>query len=207
MSSADAAHWDASYGRGADQLSWFQEEPRTSLRLITALGLQPDDPIIDVGGGASPLAAALLDRGHRDVTVIDLSQGALDSARAQLGARADQVTWLCGDLRDFAPAREYAVWHDRAVLHFLTDPADQRHYADLAAQAVRPSGTLVIGTFALDGPVQCSGLPVQRYDADALATLLGTRFSVSVREREDHRTPAGSVQHFTWITATRAARG
>lgn len=201
--SADARHWNEVYDHDPSAVSWFQESARISLRLIESLALDRDDPILDVGGGASPLAGGLLDVGYRDLTVLDLSRSALDIARAALGERAESVTWLCSDLRDFEPGREYAVWHDRAVLHFLTAAEDQRAYTELAARSVRPGGHLIVGTFALDGPDRCSGLAVQRHDAASLGELFAPGFAVVAGEREEHHTPGGNVQPFTWVVARR----
>jgi 2-polyprenyl-3-methyl-5-hydroxy-6-metoxy-1,4-benzoquinol methylase len=198
-----SAHWDAAYARGPEAVSWFQEQAAVSLRLIDGLGLAAEAPVIDVGGGASPLAGALLDRGLRDITVLDISAHALSAARDRLGPRAAAVTWLQADLRTFTPARRYALWHDRAVLHFLTDPEDRRGYARCVADAVAPGGHAILATFALDGPERCSGLAVQRYDAAGLAALLGDRFDLVADEREQHRTPGGATQRFTWIVARR----
>lgn len=199
-----AAHWDAAYAKGEHRVSWFQQDPGMSLRLISDLKPPVDAAIIDVGGGASPLAAALLNAGHTDITVLDVSQAALDAARAALGDRAQQITWLHGDLLALTSARRYAIWHDRAVLHFLTDPRDQVRYAELARNAVVSGGHIVIAAFAPDGPERCSGLPVQRHDAGSLAELLGEAFTEVAHLREDHRTPAGATQHFTWFVARRA---
>ncbi|MFA9271359.1 MAG: trans-aconitate 2-methyltransferase, partial [Baekduiaceae bacterium] len=141
----------------------------------------------------------------RDITVLDLSQVALDTARDRLGARGASVTWRAGDLRAWEPGRTYDVWHDRAVLHFLVEDTDRARYADLAARAVAPGGHIVVGTFAPDGPEQCSGLPVRRHSADDLAALLAGHFEPLRSAREEHRTPSGNVQPFSWLVARRAA--
>jgi SAM-dependent methyltransferase len=198
-----AEHWDAAYARGPQAVSWFQARPEVSLRLIDGLDLAPAAPVIDVGGGASPLAAALLDRGLSDLTVLDVSAAALAAARERLGPHAAEVTWMHEDLRAFAPERRYALWHDRAVLHFLTAEAERRAYADLAARAVAPGGHVILASFALDGPERCSGLPVRRADAAGLADLLAGAFDLVAEEREQHRTPGGAVQRFTWVVARR----
>lgn len=197
------AHWDAAYAKGADRVSWAQEHARPSLALIDELAVPADAAIIDVGGGASPLAADLVERGFRDVTVLDLSPLALATARERLGDRADAVSWLCADLRAWSPPRSYGLWHDRAVLHFLTDPADRAHYAETVARAVEPGGHAIIAGFAPDGPEQCSGLPVQRATAEDLAALLGDAFVPVAMRREEHTTPSGNVQPFAWLAARR----
>lgn len=185
---------------GPTAVSWFQPEPTVSLDLIDRLDLRPSDPIIDIGGGASRLVDALLDRGFTDVSALDVSEAALEEARARLGGRATLVTWLHEDLLDWRPSRRYAVWHDRAVFHFLVDPAERAHYVDALRAGLAPNGVVVMATFATDGPDRCSGLPVTRYDPDELAAAIGATEVVATR-REEHTTPGGGVQPFTWIVA------
>lgn len=199
---ADAGHWDTAYAEKGDTVSWHQTQATTSLDLIAEVAT-PEASVVDIGGGASPLVDSLLDRGHRDITVLDLSQVALDTARDRLGERGASVTWRAGDLLAWAPDRTYDVWHDRAVLHFLVEDADRARYADLAARAVAPGGHVVVGTFALDGPEQCSGLPVRRHGADDLAALLAGHFEPVRSAREEHRTPSGNIQPFSWLVARR----
>lgn len=199
---ADAGHWNSAYADRGDAVSWHQQEATTSQALIAAVAT-PDASVLDIGGGASPLVDGLLARGHRDITVLDLSQVALDFARDRLGAHGASVTWRAGDLLAWAPDRTYDVWHDRAVLHFLVDDADRARYAELAARAVAPGGHAIIGTFAPDGPEQCSGLPVRRHSADDLAALLAGAFEPVRSEREEHRTPSGKAQPFSWLVARR----
>ncbi len=192
-------HWDAAYERVTPTgASWFQCEPTLSLELMHALGLSPDAPIIDIGGGASTLADALVERGFVDVTVLDVSLTALDAARDRLGERADRVQWLREDLLEWEPPRRYAVWHDRAVFHFLVDPSDRERYASTLRAAMAPGGSAVIATFAPDGPEQCSGLPVSRYGPEELSAALGS-LRIAETRREEHVTPAGVVQPFTWV--------
>lgn len=204
MTGAAPQHWDTAYSERGDTVSWHQEQATTSLALIAAAAA-PEASVIDVGGGASTLVDGLLDRGHRDVTVLDLSQVALDAARTRLGERGASVTWRAGDLLAWEPDRTYDVWHDRAVLHFLVDDADRARYAQLATRTVSLGGHVVIGTFALDGPERCSGLPVRRHGADDLAALLGDAFEPVRTEREERRTPSGNVQPFTWLVARRVS--
>lgn len=195
------AHWDAAYTRTQDGFSWYQPEAATSLRLIAGTGVDRSAPVIDVGGGASTLVDGLLSDGFRDVTVLDLSPVGLDIARRRLGAGADRVRWLATDLLTWVPARAYALWHDRAVLHFLTDPDDRRRYVEVLAKALAPGGHAVIGTFAQDGPTECSSLPTARYSPEGIAELLGPGFTTVLTQREEHTTPSGRTQPFSWLVA------
>jgi len=197
---SSSQHWDEVYTRKAsDQVSWYQRAPRMSLELITETGLSSSDPVIDVGGGASQLVDALLDRGFADVSVLDISRAAIAASQARIGARGSQVHWICADVTTWRPERTYQLWHDRAVFHFLTDRADQDRYARTAAVAIAPGGWLTLATFALDGPTTCSGLPVARWDADGLAARFAPDFLAVDEQREDHVTPSGQVQPFIWV--------
>jgi SAM-dependent methyltransferase len=169
--------------------------PRTSLDLIAAAGVTTDAAVVDIGGGASRLIDALLDRRFQDVTVLDLSAQALATTKARLGSRASKVHWLIADVTKWHPPQAYDVWHDRAVFHFLTSDEDRAIYAERVSGAVRPNGH-VIGTFAPDGPERCSGLPVMRHDSTSLGDMLGGTFKLIECRRQDHRTPTGAIQHF-----------
>lgn len=201
-SEARRVHWDRVYQtRDPTALSWYQADPAVSLRFIEQAGISRGAPILDVGGGASVLADRLLAAGYEDVTVLDVSSVALAAVRARLG-QAVQV--IRSDLTRFEPARRYALWHDRAVLHFLTDPEDQQAYVRALTQALRPGGHVILATFASDGPARCSGLPVERYDTARMVALLGPVFQLRSAETETHLTPAGVPQHFQygWFTHT-----
>lgn len=196
-----SAHWDERYRSiGAEDVSWYQQAPTTSLELLDALGVTQAETVVDVGGGASVLVDHLVERGHGDVTVVDLSAVALDTARRRLGD-PPQVTWVEVDLLTWEPPRRWDLWHDRAVLHFLTDDAERAAYVRLLRRSLEPGGAFVIGTFAADGPTHCSGLPVQRYDPADLVDVLGGSEVVDVvaTRREIHRTPAAADQPFTWV--------
>jgi hypothetical protein len=158
---------------------------------------------VDVGGGSSRLVDALLARGHDDVTVLDISETALGLARGRLGAAADRVLWIVGDLDRWTPDRHYDVWHDRAVLHFLTEPVRQSHYLAALTDATTTGSVAVFGCFAPDGPAQCSGLPVVRRSAAPLAEFLGSDWQPVAEEPERHRTPSGGTQSFTWAAFRR----
>lgn len=201
-----AAHWDTAYAEGAAAKSWHEPEAAASLRLLTDAGVRPEHTVVDVGGGASPLVDGLLDRGHRAVSVLDVSEAALTITCQRLGRRAGWVTWLPMDLLSWSPTRPYAAWHDRAVFHFLTTQEERAAYRSVLEQATRPGSVLVLGTFAPDGPETCSGLPVARYDADGLARELGPQWRVEQSERRVHVTPWEAKQPFTWLTARRESR-
>jgi trans-aconitate methyltransferase len=198
VSTAGATHWDDRYRTtGAESVSWFEAEPTTSIDLLEVVGATPADAVIDVGGGASRLVDGLLAAGYQDVTVLDLSKTALDLARQRVGASAP-VTWVSADVLDWRPARQYDIWHDRAVLHFLTDDRDRAEYLDTLHGTVRPGGAVIIGVFAEDGPTHCSGLPVRQYAPAELRELMPDLVFVDAR-RHEHRTPHGAVQPFNWI--------
>lgn len=198
------AHWDAVYADGDDR-SWTQERPTESLEALASIAPCPDAPLIDIGGGSSRLSAALLDAGHSDITVLDLSEAALDLARRRLGPRADLVTWLPADVLTWQPTRQYAIWHDRAVLHFFTEVNDRSRYVDNLRSALMSGGHAVIATFAPGGPDHCSGLPVQRSSAQEIADLLGPDFKLLSTQVREHRTPSGATQPFTWVIAQSGA--
>ena len=194
-----AAHWDDAYrSGGVESVSWFQPEPTMSLALLDALRVRPDARLIDIGGGASALAGRLIHRGYRDVTVLDISAAALEEGRERVGDDAP-VTWVHEDVLSWRPEKRFAVWHDRAVFHFLVDPVERRRYLSLLADTVEEGGALIMGTFAEDGPEFCSGLPVSRYSAAELIALLGGLCDVAETRREIHATPAGTLQPFTWV--------
>jgi SAM-dependent methyltransferase len=200
-----AAHWDALYEVKRDaELSWFEPEPRLSLELIEAAGVPAHAAAIDVGGGRSRLCEALLERGHPFPTVLDVSATALAGLRARLGARAAQVRFVRSDVTTFAPAARFGLWHDRAVLHFLREPAEQRAYAGVLARALAPGGIALIGSFAKDGPQRCSGLPCARHDAASLAALVGAEFELIDARVHTHHTPWGLAQRFQFCVFRRS---
>jgi len=191
------AHWENVYAtKDEHTVSWFQERPDISLDLIRATGVKTSASIIDIGGGASRLVDALIDEGFEAITVLDLSEKALTTSKARLGARGAHVQWVVADITTWEPPQSYDVWHDRAALHFLTDPKDRAAYAERVSRALRPGGHVIIGTFALDGPERCSGLPIVRYDAASLGKILGPSFELIESKRHEHHTPAGAIQRF-----------
>jgi SAM-dependent methyltransferase len=187
------------YGsRNPAEHSWYESQARRSLQLIREAGVPADSPILDVGGGASVLPDDLLRAGYTDLTVIDLSPAALARSRARLGRAAERVTWIAADVTALPFTRRYAVWHDRAVLHFLLDPHEQEQYVSVLRAALAPRGHVILATFGPEGPTRCSGLGVKRYSAPMLAALLGERFVLRDSVSEDHYTPRGLAQQFLY---------
>lgn len=199
-------HWESVYTtKSPQQVGWYEPHLQTSLRWIRGLGLPPDAPIIDVGGGASTLVDDLLGAGFEAITVLDISEEALWTVKGRLRQRAEQVTWLTGDITTIElPPDGYRVWHDRAVFHFLTDPDDRRRYRDNLLGALQPGGHVVVGTFAPEAPPRCSGLPVQRYDPERLDETLGPELELREHHRELHLTPGGVEQMYLYCLFRRA---
>lgn len=203
---ARTRHWGEVYAeRGEQGVSWFTPQPVVSLDLLDAAGIGPAASVIDVGAGASRLVDALLDRGHTDLTVLDITEGGLAIARSRVGPAAARVQWVVADLLTWEPRRHYDVWHDRAVFHFLTAAAEQARYVQLLDRALDPGGVVVVGTFAEDGPQACSGLPTARYGPEELLDVLGGpgRWTELARRRRHHTTPWGVDQAFTWLALRR----
>jgi ubiquinone/menaquinone biosynthesis C-methylase UbiE len=191
------AHWEQVYfTKGETGVSWRQDDPRLSLELIQSLAPAAGGRIIDVGGGASVLVDRLLDLPFERIAVLDISEVALSKARSRLGDRARRVEWIAADITEIQDVGTFDVWHDRAVFHFLIEASDRRKYVDLARRTLLEGGYLIIAAFADDGPKQCSGLDVCRYNAASMAAELGEGFLLVREARETHLTPAGSPQAF-----------
>jgi len=193
------AHWERIYrDKEESDTSWFQPRPETSLALVEATGEPVDAPFIDVGGGTSRLVDHLLERGWKNLCVLDISGTALEKSRQRLGPRADSVQWLEADLLEADLPGPWRIWHDRAVFHFLTDEDARQRYLQQLRRHLAPGGHLVIATFGPEGPEACSGLPVRRYSPGQLAEVLGNRFELEETREELHRTPAGKEQSFVY---------
>jgi len=192
-------HWESVYAtRNAHEVSWYQVRPDASLRLIDRLGIGPGDAVIDVGGGASSLVDHLIERGFAELTVLDISSAALAAVQARLGARAERVAWLVGDITRLKPPGPFRLWHDRAVFHFLTTAEDRRAYVRTLTNALPSGSHAIIATFAADGPERCSNLPVCRYSPELLAAELGAGFALVEAFHETHVTPAQGQQKFIY---------
>lgn len=193
-------HWETVYStKSPDSVSWYQEHAETSLNLIQNLNLEKTAAIIDVGGGASTLVDDLLLNGYAHLSVLDLSGAALEAAKKRMGASCAHVQWFEADITAIQfPKHQFAVWHDRAVFHFLTKPEEREAYIQTVMHSVKPGGHIIIATFAEDGPTQCSGLPVMRYSAQALQAEFGEGFSLNLQVKENHNTPFGTTQKFVF---------
>lgn len=193
-------HWNRVYqSKAPENVSWYQRRPDLSLALIAASGVARDACIIDVGGGASVLVDHLLDLGYLRLAVLDLSGSALSASQSRLGTKAATVEWHEADVTSFVPPHRYALWHDRAVFHFLTAAEDRARYVATLRNSLEPNGAVVIATFAVDGPPKCSGLDVVRYDEQSIAAELGTGFQLLEVRRETHLTPWQAEQRFIYF--------
>jgi len=193
-------HWEKAYQTKApDVVSWYRPHLERSLALIRCAASDLSAAIIDVGGGESTLVDDLLADGYRDVTVLDISPTAIETAKKRLGKNADHVTWLAADITEVdLPGHRYDVWHDRAVFHFLTEPQQRAAYVRQVLLAVKPGGYVIVAAFGPEGPLKCSGLDVIRYDADALHDEFGTGFKLLESATELHETPFGTTQQFVY---------
>lgn len=193
-------HWEHVYRtKKGTQLSWYRAHLETSLELISAAAGSREAHIIDVGGGESTLVDDLLERGYPHVSVLDISQTAIDETRKRLGERAEKVSWLVGDItRMELPPHQYDVWHDRAVFHFLTKSTDRIAYVRQVRDSVKTGGHVIVGSFGPGGPLKCSGLDVMRYDAEGLHGEFGNQFQLVKHVEEQHRTPFGTTQEFVY---------
>jgi 2-polyprenyl-3-methyl-5-hydroxy-6-metoxy-1,4-benzoquinol methylase len=200
------AHWEKVYGAKApDQVSWFRPHLQTSLALIERAASDQSASIIDVGAGASTLVDDLIEAGYCNLTVLDISQVAIEVAKSRLGEASKSIQWLRADVTgENFPAHSYDVWHDRAVFHFLTKPEEWLAYVRNVAWAVKPGGHVIVSTFGPEGPEKCSGLDVMRYDAKSLHQEFGSRFRLVESSRELHHTPFGTTQQFIYCHCTLA---
>lgn len=193
-------HWENIYAnKQPAQVSWHKPHLDPSLSLISKLGLDAGSPVIDVGAGAATLADDLLDRGFKDITVLDISAAALAVSKKRLKGRAGLVRWIDADItKAELPTGRYELWHDRAVFHFLTDPDDRARYVKTLRASLKPGGHVVIAAFNLDGPAKCSGLDIVRYSPEALGRELGPSFELKESFDEAHKTPFDTVQKFVY---------
>jgi SAM-dependent methyltransferase len=198
------SYWNKVYEtKGEADVSWFQKNPEPSLEFIRRYAPDRSAAIIDIGGGASRLVDYLWVDGFRNLTVLDLSSEAIAIARHRIGNHGDSIKWIVSDATTWHPDDIYDLWHDRAVFHFLTESDDQSAYIRNLKRALKIGGYLVIGTFALDGPEKCSGLPVMRHSSQTLQNLLGSEFELIESRKHDHQTPFQSIQSFQYCVFKR----
>ena len=191
-------HWENIYQtKNTNEVSWYQEKPETSLNLISEISIEKNAKIINVGAGASKLADNLLALGFRNITALDVSLNALNNSKKRLGDRANNVKWIVSDLREFETNERYDLWHDRAVLHFLTEEEDIKRYIELVRIYLKPKGYVIVSTFSVNGPKKCNGLDVKQYSEDSMKTLF-TGFEHIKSFEEEHLTPWESSQIFIW---------
>jgi hypothetical protein len=192
-------HWQSVYETKAfAEVSWYEPVPQRSLELIQGTGLPSDAALLDVGGGASTLVDHLLATGFEDITVLDVAPAALEASEARLGTAAGQIQWIAADVTTWQPQRRYDLWHDRAVFHFLVDPALRDRYLHVMKAALAPGAYVVMASFGPEGPTRCSGLDVQRYSADELGAVLGSAFRLVRSDIDEHVTPSGCAQQFLY---------
>lgn len=192
-------HWETVYEtKNPDEVSWTQEVPKTSLDFINSFGLPKSAKIIDIGGGDSKLVDHLLEQGYENLTVLDISEKALEKAKIRLGEQAKKINWVVSDITQYEPDTTFDIWHDRATFHFLTSPEQVSKYLEIAKKSV--SGYLIIGTFSENGPKKCSGLDIKQYNEETLTAELKDNF-VKIRcVTEDHKTPFDTTQNFLFCS-------
>lgn len=194
-------HWNKVYeNKKATEVSWYEPMPETSLNYITECKLEKDAAIIDIGGGDSFLAEFLIGQGFTDITVVDISENALNRAKQRLGEKAEEVKWIVSDAAEFVPERQYDLWHDRAAFHFLTEDRQVESYLKTVKQAVKPGGYVVLGTFSETGPTKCSGIEIKQYSISEMQELFSDGFTTMSCKNIDHTTPSGGTQNFTFCS-------
>jgi 2-polyprenyl-3-methyl-5-hydroxy-6-metoxy-1,4-benzoquinol methylase len=192
-------HWETVYEtKNPDEVSWTQEVPKTSLDFINAFGLSKSAKIIDIGGGDSKLVDHLLEQGYENLTVLDISEKALEKAKIRLGEQAKKINWVVSDITQYTPDTTFDVWHDRATFHFLTTPEQVSKYLEIAKKSV--TGYLIIGTFSESGPKKCSGLEIKQYSEETLTAELKDNFDKIRCTKEDHKTPFDTTQNFLFCS-------
>ena len=192
------SHWNDIYTtKSQNEVSWFQDPPGESLRLILKHS-KPSDAVVDVGAGASLLVDHLFGHGYGDISIVDVSTVALDAVRQRLLEKGHLVTTYATDVTTWVPPQKFGVWHDRAVFHFLVTDDQQHAYVDTVARTIEPNGVVIIGAFGLTGPSSCSGLPVQRHSVESLADAFSSVGTLIDSSCETHMTPWGAEQDFVW---------
>jgi len=194
-------HWENIYHtKRTNEVSWYQPNPSTSLDFLKQFDIPKSARIIDIGGGDSYLVDRLLELGYLDITVLDISESALEKAQLRLGDRANKVKWIVADAVTFKPSEKYDFWHDRAAFHFLTQEQDIENYIDNVQQSIKPNGILVIGTFSEQGPKKCSGIEIKQYSETTMTDRLKKYFEKIKCITVDHTTPSDTIQNFVFCS-------
>jgi SAM-dependent methyltransferase len=194
-------HWDTIYSTKAEnEVSWFQPYPRTSMEFVELFDLPLEANIIDIGGGDSHFVDALLDKGYRNIWVLDISATAIERAKRRLGNKAYTIHWVISDVTSYEPEVQFDFWHDRAAFHFLTNEESIHKYVDIAEQAIKKDGYLVLGTFSENGPKKCSGLEIKQYSDTAMSIRFEVAFDRVKCITEDHTTPFNTIQNFVFCS-------
>lgn len=197
-------HWENVFATKAeDEVSWFQPYPQTSIKFLELFNLPLDANIIDVGGGDSRLIDALLDRGYKNIWLLDISDTAILHVKKRLGSKAEQVHFIVSDVVDFKPDVQFDFWHDRAAFHFLTSEEQINRYVSIAEKAIRPNGYLILGTFSDKGPSKCSGLEIKQYTQMSMSSRFENEFERIMCIEEEHRTPFNTKQSFLFCSFKR----
>ena len=198
------SHWENIYQtKDISTVSWYQPTPSTSLDLIAEMDLDKDAAIIDIGGGDSFLPDFLLKLGYTNISVLDISEKALENAKSRLGEDAEKIKWIVSDITKFSPTEKYDLWHDRAAFHFLTEEKEINEYVELVARALKQNAHLIVGTFSENGPTKCSGIDIKQYSKSELSELFSANFEKLHCENVNHKTPSGAIQNFTFCTFRR----
>ena len=194
-------HWENIYQtKELNEVSWFQPKPETSLNFFEEFAISSTAKIIDIGGGDSFLIDHLLLLGYIDITVLDISNSAIERAKKRLGSNAEKVKWIVSDIVDFEPTESYDVWHDRAAFHFLTNKEDREKYVSIADKGLTNDGLLIVGTFSETGPLKCSGVEIQQYSEISLIEQMKSKFQKINCFTIDHTTPFNTIQNFLFCS-------
>ena len=194
-------HWENIYcTKHENEVSWFQQYPKTSMDFVELFSLQKNAKIIDIGGGDSHFVDALLKEGFTDITVLDISVKAIERAKIRIGEKANSIKWIVSDVTEFKPTERYDFWHDRAAFHFLTDEKLADKYVEIADQGIAANGILVLGTFSVNGPKKCSGLEIKQYSEESMSAKFEKYFSRVKCITEDHQTPFNTTQNFLFCS-------
>ena len=197
MQTTKKQHWENVFStKQENEVSWFQSNPKTSLGFFEKYNISKSAEILEVGGGDSYLVDHLLEKGYENITLLDISENAIERAKKRLGIKSKNLEFVVSDILDFQPKQKFEVWHDRASFHFLTVEEEICRYADLAGQSINKGGYLFLGTFSENGPQKCSGLDITQYSGEKLKKIFSKDFEILNVFFEDHQTPFNTIQNF-----------